>query len=144
LDCKAFWRHAVGVGFASRANSKKLQQEAESAFLASILHDVGKIVLGRYFGDFYAEVINIVGDGETSIYTAEQDVMGITRAEIGGVLAGEWKFANNYLNTIIYHHKPQDAALDQFSMQERGLQMLVEAVEEELEGADSFLMALSS
>ena len=109
-----------------------------------MLHDVGKIVLDRNFGDFYAEVINIVGDGETSIYTAEQDVMGITRAEIGGVLAGEWKFENNYLNTIIYHHKPQDAELDQFSMQERGLRMLVEAVEEELEGADSFLMALSS
>jgi HD-like signal output (HDOD) protein len=109
-----------------------------------------------------------------------QEIMGVTHAEIGGVLAGEWKFANNYVNTIIYHHKPQDAArykrlvslvhiadvitrqlefgsggdstvpeveeaaLDQLSMQARGLEMLVEAVKEELEGADSFLAALSS
>ena len=180
LDLKAFWRHSVGVGFASRAISKKVQQEAESAFLAGMLHDVGKIVLDRYFGDYYKGVMEIVEDGTTSIYTAEQEIMGITHAQIGGVLAGEWKFANNYVNTIIYHHKPKDAArykrlvslvhiadvitrqlefgsggdstvpevdpeaLEQFSMQERGLQLLVEAVQEELEGADSFLAALSS
>ena len=180
LDLKAFWRHAVGVGFASRAISKKVQQEAESAFLAGMLHDVGKIVLDRYFGEYYKGVMEIVEDGTTSIYAAEQEIMGITHAEIGGVLAGEWKFANNYVNTIIYHHKPKDAArykrlvslvhiadvitrqlefgsggdstvpevdpeaLEQFSMQERGLQLLVEAVQEELEGADSFLSALSS
>ncbi len=179
LDCKEFWRHAVGVGFASRAISKKVLQEGESAFLAGMLHDVGKIVLDRYFGEYYGEVIGMVGDGSTSIYAAEQEIMGVTHAEIGGVLAGEWKFANNYTNTIIYHHKPQDsarykrlvclvhladvitrqlefgsggdstvpdveaAALDQFSMQERGLQLLVEAVEEELEGADSFLAAMA-
>ena len=178
LDPKAFWRHAVGVGFASRALSKKLNVEAESAFLAGMLHDVGKIVLDRYFGDFYKACLKRVADGTTSIYTAEQDVMGVTHAEIGGVLAGEWKFANNYTNTTMYHHTPKDAvrykrlvclvhiadamtrqlgfgsggdstvpdvdeaALDQFSMQSRGLQLLVQAVQEELEGADSFLAAM--
>ena len=180
LDPTEFWRHAVGVAFASRAISKKLQTEAESAFLAGMLHDVGKIVLDRYFGDFYAEVLKIVEDGTTLIGDAEQEVLGVTHAEIGGVLATEWKFANNYLNTIMYHHKPSeaarykrlvclihiadsltrqlkfgsggdstvpeihDSALDQFHLGDRGAQMLTEAVEEELEGADSFLSALAS
>jgi len=38
----------------------------------------------------------------------------------------------------------QHAALDQFHMADRGIQMLKDSVEEELEGADSFLAALNS
>ena len=38
----------------------------------------------------------------------------------------------------------EEAALDQFHMADRGMTMLKEAVEEELEGADSFLAALKS
>lgn len=180
LDADEFWRHSVGVGFAARAISKKLQTEAESAFLAGMLHDVGKIVLDRFFVDYYKEVLNIVSDGKTLIVDAEKDVLGVTHAEIGGVLAAEWKFSNNYLNTIQYHHDPgnaarykrlvclihiadqltrelgfgsggdsvvpnvAEAALDQFHMADRGVSMLKEAVEEELEGADSFLAALKS
>ena len=180
LDATEFWRHSVGVGFAARAISKKLQTEAESAFLAGMLHDVGKIVLDRFFVDYYKEVLNIVGDEKTLIVDAEKDVLGITHADIGAVLASEWKFANTYLNTIQYHHTPgearrykrlvclihiadgltrelgfgsggdlvvpeiQEAALDQFHMADRGVGMLREAVEVELEGADSFLAALKS
>ena len=180
LDANEFWRHSIGVAFAARAISKKLQTEAESAFLAGMLHDVGKIVLDRFFVDYYKEVLNIVSDGKTLIVDAEKDVLGVTHADIGAVLAAEWKFANTYLNTIQYHHTPgqasrykrlvclihiadgitrelgfgsggdsvvpeiQEAALDQFHMADRGVGMLKESVEEELEGADSFLAALKS
>jgi hypothetical protein len=65
---------------------------------------VGKIVLDRYFVDYYKEVLNIVSDGTTLIVDAEKDVLGVTHAD----------------------------------------QTLREAVEEELEGADSFLAALNS
>ena len=180
LDSTEFWRHSIGVAFAARALSKKLQIEAESAFLAGMLHDVGKIVLDRYFVDYYKEVLNIVSDGTTLIVDAEMEVLGVTHADIGAVLAAEWKFSNAFLNTIKYHHRPGDtakykrlvclihladgltreigfgsggdsaevtldeAALDQFHMMDRGVQMLREAVEEELEGAESFLAALNS
>lgn len=46
-DLKAFWEHTVETAFAARAIAKKLQIEVESAFLAGILHDLGKIVLDR-------------------------------------------------------------------------------------------------
>jgi HD-like signal output (HDOD) protein len=180
MDATEFWRHSIGVGFAARAISKKLQTEAESAFLAGMLHNVGKIVLDRFFVDYYKEVLAIVEDGTTLIVDAEKEVLGVTHADIGGVLATEWKFANNYLNRILYHHRPgeaarykrlvclihiadgitrelgfgsggdsvvpeiQHAALDQFHMADRGYQMLKDSVEEELEGADSFLAALNS
>ena len=40
--------------------------------------------------------------------------------------------------------EPEDAALDRFSLGGRGMNILVEVAQEELDGAESFLSALSS
>ena len=180
LDLQAFWRHSVGTGFAARAIAKKLQTEPESAFLAGMLHDLGKIVLDRYFSDYYADVFKAIHEGGVVIVDVERDLLGVTHAEIGGVLAEEWRFSQAFTNAIMHHHcvseghryqrlvclvhladmicrrlefgssgdseKPdfEEAALDRFSLGEKGIELLTEATEEELDDADSFLSALSS
>lgn len=109
LDVKEFWRHTVGTAIASRALAKKLQVEVESAFLGGILHDLGKIVLDRYFSDYYAGVIKEVNHKGTPIIDAERSALGLTHTEIGGQLATEWNFPKNYLNVILHHHVPVHA-----------------------------------
>jgi putative nucleotidyltransferase with HDIG domain len=109
LDVKGFWRHTVGTAIAARALAKKLQVEVESAFLGGILHDVGKIVLDRYFTDYYAGVIEDVRKNDSLIIDSEQQKLGLTHAEIGGQLATEWNFSKNYLNVILHHHAPAHA-----------------------------------
>lgn len=109
LDVKGFWRHTVGTAIASRALAKKLQVEVESAFLAGILHDIGKIVLDRYFSDYYKSVIADVQEKGIPIVDAERDRLGLTHVEVGGQLATEWRFAKNYLNVILHHHAPAHA-----------------------------------
>ena len=179
LDLMAFWRHSVGTGFIARAIAKKLQAESESAFLAGMLHDLGKIILDQYFSDYYTSVFGVIQAEDKLIVEVEQDILGVSHAEIGGVLAEEWKFSPSYLNSIICHHnvrvarryqrlvcivslantmcrrlefgcsgdkqKPDfdEAALERFSLAERGLQLLTEAAQEELEDAESFLSALT-
>lgn len=178
LDLKAFWSHSVGTAFVARAVARKLNTEVESAFLAGMMHDLGKIILDRYFGDYYKAVFEVIGGEDITIVQAEREVLGVTHAAVGGQLAEEWKFPKNYLNAIAYHHDvrtapryqrlvciihladvicrrleygnggdnqkpdPDSAALDRFSLGERGLNILVEVAEEELEGAASFLSAL--
>ncbi|MBI2950882.1 HDOD domain-containing protein [bacterium] len=109
LDLKGFWRHSVGAGFVARSVAKKLQTEAETAFLAGMLHDIGKVVLDRFFPDYYIQVMGLVKGGEMSIGQAEEEVLGLTHAEVGGQLAAEWKFSENLQNVIMYHHAPEVA-----------------------------------
>ena len=106
LDVDGFWRHTIGTAVAARALAKKLQVEVESAFLAGILHDIGKIVLDRYFPDYYSGVIKDVEESGSTIAESEYKKLGLTHAEIGGQLATEWHFAENYQNVILYHHDP--------------------------------------
>jgi putative nucleotidyltransferase with HDIG domain len=178
LDLKAFWRHSVGTGFVARSVAKKLQTESETAFLAGMLHDLGKVVLDRFFPDYYIQVMNLVKGGEMSIGQAEEEILGLTHAEVGGQLASEWKFSENLQNVIMYHHAPESArryqrlvglvhladaicrtlqfgsggdmlapqidsaVMDRFALTEKGLQMFTETAREDLESAESFLMAL--
>ena len=107
LDMKAFWQHSVGTAFISRAVAKKLQTEVDAAFLAGMLHDLGKIVLDHYFGEYYGAAVEMAAEGEVSIFEAEREVMGTTHAEVGGQLATDWNFSKNFLNTILHHHNPR-------------------------------------
>ncbi len=107
LDPKEFWRHSVGTAFVARAIAKKLQTEVEAAFIAGMLHDVGKVVLDRFFADYYGTVLEIVQSEEKSLHDAEVEILGLSHAEVGGQLATEWKFSENVLNFILHHHYPK-------------------------------------
>jgi putative nucleotidyltransferase with HDIG domain len=110
LDLKQFWRHSVGTAFIARAVAKKLQTEVEAAFLGGLLHDLGKVVLDRYFSDYYGAVFDRIGKGEIGIRDAERDVLGVDHEEIGGQLASAWKFSDNYSSCILHHHEPDQSA----------------------------------
>jgi putative nucleotidyltransferase with HDIG domain len=109
LDLKEFWRHSVGTAFVARAVARKLNTEVESAFLAGMMHDLGKIILDRYFGDYYKAVFDVIGGEDITILQAEKEILGVTHAAVGGQLAEEWKFPKNYLNAIAYHHDVRTA-----------------------------------
>ena len=180
LDLMAFWRHSVGTGFVARTVAKKLQTESESAFLAGMLHDVGKLVLDSFFSEYYIEVVEKAKTDETLIIKAEEEILGVTHAEVGGQLATEWKFGEDLQNSIKSHHNPQyvrryqrlvgvihladiicrtlefgnggdnlipaidQSVMDRFAMTEKGIQILAEAAKNDLEDAESFLLALGT
>ena len=71
FDRMGFWQHSVGTAFITRAISKKLQVEMESAFLAGMLHDLGKMVSDRCFSDYYRAVIEKCQKEQTWIGDSE-------------------------------------------------------------------------
>ena len=101
IDLKEFWKHSVGTAFIARAVAQNLQTETEHAFLGGMLHDLGKIVLDRYFPKYYGEVVQTAMEQSRPIFDVEEEILGLTHAEIGGLLAQEWKFPRNHLNTIL-------------------------------------------
>ena len=107
FDRAGFWKHSVGTAFITKTIAKKLQTEVESAFLAGMLHDLGKVVLDRCFTEYYKAVIDLCKNEQLWIGNAEHQLLSLTHAEVGGQLATEWKFAEKYLYSILYHHTPE-------------------------------------
>lgn len=107
LDPLKLWQHSVAVGLTAKGICilAKRHGQAETAFLSGLLHDIGKIALDTCFPEAYSEVIQAVADG-AFIVDAEYDILGMTHAEAGSLLAAEWSFPQVIVEVIRDHHEP--------------------------------------
>lgn len=108
FDRQRFWEHAIGCGVAVRMLARKFgdRRIADEAFVAGVLHDIGKLILIEYFYDEFAEALELAESQDMAITDAEAEVMGVTHAEIGGWLAEKWNLPKHLVNAIAHHHHP--------------------------------------
>jgi putative nucleotidyltransferase with HDIG domain len=109
LSAGDLWRHCVAVSVASELLVKELKLSVpEEMFTAALLHDVGKMVLGRYVKEDIALI-----DGEEmqclSFEQVERSMFGIDHAEIGADILRNWSFPPTMISAVRWHHDP-DAA----------------------------------
>lgn len=113
LEQADLWKHSVACALLSRIISKRLNQKATLVhFTAALLHDIGKIILGQFFKDYFGQIKEIVRDRRLPFTEAEREVLGIDHAELGGKVAEHWKFPKPIVLAIQYHHTPAQAAED--------------------------------
>ncbi|MEI6471757.1 MAG: HDOD domain-containing protein [Holophagaceae bacterium] len=109
LDALRLWQHSVAVGLTAKGicTLARRRGQAESAFLAGLLHDIGKIALDTCFPEAYAEVVAKV-DGGAHYLDAEREVLGLDHPEAGALLAASWSFPQSIVDVIRDHHQPKD------------------------------------
>jgi putative nucleotidyltransferase with HDIG domain len=101
FSLELLWQHSLDVAMAARtvALCEKLSPtQAEEAFLAGMLHDVGKVV-------FATRSVAVIGDPGSSVdeRTAQ---MQAHHAEVGAYLLGLWGFPNSIVEAVAFHHSP--------------------------------------
>lgn len=107
-----YWRHSLAAGFCGRILSKKIKSRGivnpDSAFSAGLLHDIGKIVICSFLPDEYAMIkTERESDQSSPDFEIEEKVLGYNHAQIGGILAEQWKLPERLADAITYHHHPQ-------------------------------------
>lgn len=113
FDRAAFWRHAVGVGVAARSLAERRGgPDPEEAFLAGVVHDVGKVALDQFAHAAFAGAIETARAKGLPIRDAERRTIGIDHAEVGGRLAERWGLPPTLAEAIALHHDPAAARLD--------------------------------
>jgi putative nucleotidyltransferase with HDIG domain len=110
FDAQTFWDHAITTGVLARRLSRDLGYRVTGeVFVGGLLHDIGISVLHRYFRNEYRRIVEIARDGDLSFREAEESVLGITHAEVGGWLAERWNLPGQLVDAILYHHTPSQA-----------------------------------
>ena len=82
-DRSQFWKHSFGTATASALIAKRAGlRDADTYFMAGLLHDVGKILLEMYFPN------------ETEL----------DHTEVGAWMAERWQLPPDLISAIGYHH----------------------------------------
>lgn len=105
-DYTRLFSHSIAVSLAARFIAIDLKTGLEEDMLIpGLLHDLGYLVLNRYFPDIYQNILDSFNNGET-LLNAEQKILNSSHAEVGYWLAIQWNLPDIILNTILYHHTP--------------------------------------
>jgi len=106
------WKHDLYTGFAARqiARHGRQKTDAELAFTAGLLHDIGKAIITDFLADSAEEFVGGIARGELADYVdAERQVLGFDHCEVGLELARQWKLPNQIHWVVAWHHHPQQA-----------------------------------
>jgi HD-like signal output (HDOD) protein len=107
FDRNDFWRHSVGCGASSRAVGRVIGYSAlEEIFIAGLLSDIGKIVLDQFLHEHFVRVIEQTRTTNCLLAKAEQDILGVTHAEVGAWLFEKWNMSKGLIEAIRHHHNP--------------------------------------
>ncbi len=108
LDYTRFWEHSAAVAVASRmlARMHGYRSMESEAFVAGLIHDIGKLILSQYQTSNYSKCLQIVSTERISLAAAEERVFGVTHAEVGSWLAGRWNLPDALTEAIRLHHIP--------------------------------------
>jgi putative nucleotidyltransferase with HDIG domain len=106
FDLAGFWRHAIGTALCARALARQAGCNPEFAFVAGLLHDLGRLVLVTRFPEHYARVMERRALVDGTLIEAERAVLGIDHAQVGRELARHWKFPELTCRAIANHHAP--------------------------------------
>lgn len=106
-EARDLWEHAVGTALMAQILAHNSSRKGDSSlFTAAILHDIGKVVLGEFVKDKYAEIKKMVSERSCSFLQAEEKILGINHATLGGMIALSWKFPEDIRDAIAFHHRP--------------------------------------
>ena len=107
------WKHSVAAAVAARLIARHLNDDANLAFTAGLLHDIGKVVLTQSLEEVYFKLIRETEVQQQSLLETEQKLLGVQHAEVGGRLLSRWKFPPNIVAAVWFHHAPKGAGAHQ-------------------------------
>jgi putative nucleotidyltransferase with HDIG domain len=121
-DKQAFLRqlfdHSMAVGSVAKslATDAGLPKESvDNAFLAGVLHDVGKLVLVDNFDSEYTNILLQSQYRDCPTGDLEVENYGSSHADIGGYLLGLWGLPQEIIEAVAFHHDPASGLCDSFT-----------------------------
>jgi putative nucleotidyltransferase with HDIG domain len=109
----ALWRSGVGGAVGAELLAKKASPaDADLAYVAGLLRDIGKIALDAFFGDHYFKLLAPHSDPTRSFVEVERLALGFDHAHVGQAMGQKWGLPERLCNAIRYHHEPPAPGAD--------------------------------
>lgn len=101
---KGFWEHTLYTAIVAKSLAKLTSyHNPEEAYLAGLLHDIGKLIFENYSQHEYSSLVYTDNSSE-ELLKRENEKYNITHNDIGAHLLGIWGVTDAICDAIKYHH----------------------------------------
>jgi putative nucleotidyltransferase with HDIG domain len=116
FESSSFWYHSLMTGtIARRLAHESGSGNAEEAYLAGMLHDIGKLLFFSTFSEKHT-----TNASEQITHTTEPDSElqsdGVNHCEAGSWLVRQWKLNSLVADAIQFHHDPVEQVREAFPL----------------------------
>jgi putative nucleotidyltransferase with HDIG domain len=105
-DFPDLWEHSLYTAIAAQVLAARTKVDAELAFTAGLLHDIGKLALWHQFQTDYLQLLADARLTMRPVFELEHERLSIDHAAVAGRLLSEWNFAEGIVNAVAFHHEP--------------------------------------
>lgn len=101
------WANDIATALIARSIAQRVFPAAtEQAFLAGLMHDIGRLLLIQRAGDIYTKVLKQVEEKGLPFHLIEVELLPFDHTEVGHLIAKRWNFTPELTNAIRKHHSP--------------------------------------
>lgn len=106
-DLRAFWKNSLSAAVLARETARLLDYaHPEEAYLAGLLHNVGRLALLAAAPKEYG--FNFTARDDDDLCAVEQRTLQITHTEAGAWLIERWRLDSFLADAVLYHHEPSE------------------------------------
>nr|WP_229219966.1 HDOD domain-containing protein [Rugamonas fusca] len=104
-DLRSFWKNSLTTAVLARDIARQMDYpHVEEAYLAGLLHNVGRLALLATAPKEYA--YNFMARDDEDLCVVEQRTLQITHSEAGAWLIERWHLDSFLADSVLYHHEP--------------------------------------
>lgn len=102
--------HAMATGTMVELLADELPVDfSKGAFIAGLLHDVGKLLMAATMPKQYDTVLAVNSVSRSTLIESEREILGVDHAELSGLAISRWDLEAPIQWAAEYHHKPEEA-----------------------------------
>ena len=110
LGAGELWHHSITVAVTAEWLAQSFRcSDPEQAYVAGLLHDIGKLLMDQAILSNYATIANYVATYRMPLWQVEEKLIGIDHGKVGGLIAEHWDFPVELADAIRFHHAPSFA-----------------------------------
>ena len=115
LERQGLWTQSQACAMIARNIARELKyKNSDHAYVAGLLHDIGKVILNTYVGEKYQDILALVENKGKSFLEAEREILGFDHGQVGARVAEKWNLPEDLVEAIAYHHDPDKAKVNVF------------------------------
>jgi putative nucleotidyltransferase with HDIG domain len=107
FSLEKMWEHAMRTSAFAKIIAREGgldRRDADTAFMAGLLHDIGKLLIAAHLPDSFAVINKLAEKISIPIFEAEEKVIGTNHSCIGAYLLGLWGLPQAVFDATAFHH----------------------------------------